>query len=66
MSTGAVALGPPPTAVPSLPKWLAGVSGAIALWVVVYWQLEPLSHWITLQLGLERGTHLEEAVRFFA
>ncbi len=66
MSTGAVALGPAPTAVPSLPKWLAGVSGAIALWVVVYWQLEPLSHWITLQLGLERGTHLEEAVRFFA
>ena len=51
---------------PSLSKWLVATAVATSLWFVAYWQLMPLSEWMTGQLGLVRGTHLEEAVRFFA
>jgi uncharacterized protein len=45
--------------------WLAGTAVVVALWFVVYWQLVPLSELLVPALGLERGSHLEEAARFF-
>jgi uncharacterized membrane protein YraQ (UPF0718 family) len=38
---------------------------AIALWFVVYWQLEPFSNWAVAHLPVTRGSHLEEALTFF-
>ena len=38
---------------------------AIALWFVVYWQLEPFSNWAVAQLPVAHGGHLEEALSFF-
>jgi uncharacterized membrane protein YraQ (UPF0718 family) len=55
---------PPPAA--SRSAWLAATVGGVALWFVIYAQLEPFSGWVVAQLRLEPGTHLEEAVRFFA
>ncbi len=50
-----------PTVAQLLP-WLAG----LALWYPLYRQLEPFSRWLAHQvLGLERGSHLGEAVQFF-
>lgn len=49
------------TALQLLP-WLA----ALALWYPLYRQLEPFSRWLTHGVfGLERGSHLGEAVQFF-
>ena len=39
---------------------------AITLWFAVYGWLMPFAEWATAHFGLERGTHLEEAARFFA
>jgi len=50
---------------PSTIKWLGFTLGSIALWVALYSQLVPLSEWVSASLGMERGTRLEEAVRFF-
>ncbi|MFO1400761.1 MAG: permease [Steroidobacteraceae bacterium] len=46
-------------------RWLAATAGALLLWVVIYAQLARLSEWIVAQLPLERGSRLEEALRFF-
>ena len=46
----------------------ASISGlfGLAIWYVVYNQLEPFSHFFAYALlGLERGSHLGEAVQFF-
>ncbi len=46
-------------------KIALGVAG-LALWVVVYMQLLPLSRLLTYSLfGIQTGTHLGEAVQFF-
>ena len=46
-------------------KWLKGV-GLLLLWGVVYWNLEPVSGWLTYgAMGLSRGGHLASAVQFF-
>ena len=66
MSAHGSVLVPPLKTAPSLPKWLAATAGAASLWFLTYWQLVPLSEWVARELGLEPGTHLEEAVRFFA
>ncbi len=42
------------------------LSLALAAWAAAYLALRPLSAWLTFDaLGLERGTHLGEAVAFF-
>lgn len=44
---------------------IVGVIG-LALWYVIYKQLEPFSHFFAYSLlGIERGTHLGEAIQFF-
>lgn len=45
--------------------WSAATAAAIALWFLLYGQLVPFSNWVVSQLPLERGSHLEEAIRFF-
>lgn len=48
-----------------LNTWLKGI-GLLLLWGVVYWNLEPVSGWLTYGLmGLPRGGHLAAAVQFF-
>ncbi len=44
---------------------IIGVLG-LAIWYVVYKQLEPFSHFFAYSLlGLEKGSHLGEAIQFF-
>jgi len=50
---------------PSSARWIGLTAAAVALWFVVYRQLVPFSEWVTARLGIERGTHLEESIRFF-
>lgn len=65
MSTSAALHAPGQRPAPSTFKWIGVTLGALVLWVAVYSQLVPLSEWVSSSLGLEHGTHLEEAVRFF-
>lgn len=46
--------------------WVVGAGSAVVLWFLAYSQLEPFSEWVVSRLHLQRGTHLEEAIRFFA
>jgi uncharacterized protein len=50
---------------PSSVVWLAGTAVAVSVWFAVYGQLVPLSEWVVSLLPLERGSHPEEAIRFF-
>jgi uncharacterized membrane protein YraQ (UPF0718 family) len=50
---------------PSTAMWMVGVAMGLALWFALYSQLVPLSEWIVSHLPLERGSHLEEALKFF-
>jgi uncharacterized membrane protein YraQ (UPF0718 family) len=50
---------------PSTAVWVGGAAIGVALWFALYSQLVPLSEWIVLHLPLERGSHLEEAIKFF-
>lgn len=65
MSTAQQALPGAPPSGPSLARWGVLTTVAVMLWFAIYSQLVPFSEWATSQLGLERGTHLEESVRFF-
>lgn len=65
MSTAQQALPGAPPSGPSLARWGVLTTVAVMLWFAIYSQLVPFSEWATAQLGLERGTHLEESVRFF-
>lgn len=65
MSTAQQVLPGAPPSGPSLARWGVLTTAAVMLWFAVYAQLVPFSEWATAQLGLERGTHLEESVRFF-
>ncbi|MBD3773144.1 MAG: permease [Rhodobacteraceae bacterium] len=51
---------------PSTAAWVAATVVGVALWFAAYDQLVPLSEWIVSLLPLQRGGHLEEAVKFFA
>ncbi len=46
--------------------WGAATATAILLWFVLYWRLEDFSGWLVSRIALPRGSHLEEAARFFA
>jgi hypothetical protein len=46
-------------------KGIGLTAAAAALWFVIYRQLVPFAEWVTTRLGLERGTHWEESIRFF-
>ena len=46
-------------------RWWAAVLGGIALWFVVYRQLDPFAEAVARRLPLEPGGHAFEAVRFF-
>jgi len=50
---------------PSPWLWIAGATAFVLLWFALYGQLVPFSNWVVSLLPLERGSHLEEAVRFF-
>jgi uncharacterized protein len=51
---------------PNLRKKLVILPAALILWWLIYHQLQPATEWISFTLlGLERGTHLGEAVAFF-
>ncbi|MFC3674485.1 permease [Ferrovibrio xuzhouensis] len=65
MSADASLISRKPPAGPQPVLWLAGVAAAVALWFAVYGQLLPFSEWAVAQLPLERGSHLEEAIKFF-
>lgn len=54
-----------PGAQASPARWALVLSLSALVWFAVYRQLVPFSEWATAQMGLERGTHLEESVRFF-
>jgi uncharacterized membrane protein YraQ (UPF0718 family) len=44
---------------------MAAVAAAITAWFVIYGQLEAFSTWLVSSLPIARGSHLEEAARFF-
>jgi uncharacterized membrane protein YraQ (UPF0718 family) len=46
--------------------WLIiGTILAIALWIIVYWQLQSFSVWVVSILPIPHGGHLDEALAFF-
>jgi uncharacterized protein len=45
--------------------WIVGTMAFVVVWFVIYGQLVPFSSWAVSLLPLERGSHLEEAIRFF-
>ncbi len=58
---GTAALPPGPT----FRRWLGGLSLAAIAWVAAYAHLGDFADALVAALGLTRGTHLAEAVRFF-
>ncbi|WP_029010951.1 permease [Azospirillum halopraeferens] len=59
---------PAPQAGPSRPNprlWVAGAVVFVLVWFALYGQLVPFSNRVVSLLPLERGSHLEEAIRFF-
>lgn len=46
--------------------WVVATGSAVVLWLAVYSQLEPFSDWVVSRLPLQPGTHMAEAIRFFA
>jgi len=46
-------------------RWLAGTAAMLALWVLAYSHLEPLSKSLVALLPLAPESHLREAVKFF-
>ncbi len=57
--------GKPPRA-PSALVWGGATGLALALWFIIYGQLAPASRWLVAQLPVEAGSHLAQAVEFFA
>ncbi|MBN8968143.1 MAG: permease [Rhizobiales bacterium] len=50
---------------PSTALWVAVTAVSVALWFALYGQLAPFSELIVSLLPLQRGSHLEEAIKFF-
>ncbi len=55
-----------PDAGPSAIKWIGATIAALILWGVVYSQLAPFSHWVVASIPVAPGSHLGEALNFFA
>ena len=53
----------PPREQPIL--WVGATAAVVALWFVVYWQLQQFSDWATAHLPVAPGSLLDEATRFF-
>lgn len=53
------------SASPSLPRWLVTILAATAVWVLAYAHLTDFADVVVALFGLERGTHIAEAVHFF-
>jgi uncharacterized membrane protein YraQ (UPF0718 family) len=49
----------------STPVWLAATAVSVAVWLLVYLQLEPLSRALAELLSLPRLSHLADAATFF-
>jgi uncharacterized membrane protein YraQ (UPF0718 family) len=47
------------------PVWIAGVAATVALWAVLYLNLETGADWLVGALGLRRATRFGEALHFF-
>jgi hypothetical protein len=50
----------------STARWLAATFAALVVWALAYSQLEPFSIWFVGNLPVRPGTHLHEALSFFA
>ena len=46
-------------------RLIGGTVFGLAIWIAVYWHLEPFSIWLASSLPIEHGGHLEEALAFF-
>jgi uncharacterized protein len=55
-----------PGAGPSTAKWVGSTVVGLTIWSVVYSQLVPFSDWVVASTGVDAGSHLGEAVSFFA
>lgn len=45
---------------------IIGLIGLLAIWFMIYRNLQPIADWlIDSVLGMGKGTHLTEALRFF-
>jgi hypothetical protein len=55
----------PPSNTQNSRLWIAWTIALIAVWLVLYRQLEPFSRWFTAQLPLQPGSHFADAVAFF-
>jgi uncharacterized protein len=47
-------------------KWMGSTGAALIVWCVVYSQLVPFSEWVVASTGVDPGSHLGEALSFFA
>ncbi|MCB1540994.1 MAG: permease [Rhodoblastus sp.] len=45
--------------------WIAATIAAVAIWFILYKQLEPFSAWLVALLPVAPGSHIAEALRFF-
>ncbi len=50
---------------PETIKWIGGTLFLLALWIVLYRQLVPFSHWVASLFPIEHDSHLGEAIAFF-
>ena len=55
-----------PASLPSTAKWIGVTLAALILWVALYSELEPFSHWIVALLPVAPHSRLGEALSFFA
>ncbi|MDR3470820.1 MAG: hypothetical protein P4M09_03885, partial [Devosia sp.] len=46
--------------------WIGATAAALVVWTLAYSQLEPFSNWLVDALPIQPGTHLHEALTFFA
>jgi len=46
--------------------WVGATTAVVLLWFILYWQLPQFSEWVVARLPVAPGSHMEEAVKFFA
>jgi uncharacterized protein len=63
--TAATLTSPPPGQRVRNAKLTGAAILALAAWLAVYWQLEPVSKWAVSMLPIAHGGHLEDALGFF-
>lgn len=54
-----------PGARPSTARWIGWTIAALLAWGIIYSQLVPSSEWVVASTGVDRSSHLGEAVSFF-